>query len=68
MDEQVEPSPELEAEARQHPGGWVYEMDGKFSPNDTVPPEAIKGAWEVDENGKLTGVYQSNPRYRPFPR
>lgn len=67
MGKQVDPSPELLAEARRHPGGWVYEMDGEFGPNDTVPPEAIKGAWEVGENGELTGVYQANPRYRRFP-
>jgi hypothetical protein len=58
------PPPELVAEARRFPGGWVYEIEGEFGPNDAVPPEAIRGAWAVDREGKLTGEYRANPKYR----
>ena len=51
-------------EARKNPNGWVYVIDGKFGPNDAVPPEAIVGAWKVDASGKLTGEYKANPNYR----
>jgi hypothetical protein len=59
------PSPELVAEALRHPSGWVYEIDGEMvaDPDGEVPPEAIIGAWEVDQQGKLTGSYKANPNY-----
>ncbi|GAA2661178.1 hypothetical protein GCM10010400_19770 [Streptomyces aculeolatus] len=59
------PPPELVAEARRHPGGWVYEIDGAMvsDPNGEVPPTAIIGAWEVAQDGELTGTYQANPNY-----
>jgi hypothetical protein len=61
------PPPELVAEARRNPGGWVYEIDGDMvdDPNGAVPPEAIIGAWKVDQDGNLTGEYDENPNYRP---
>ncbi|WP_210131319.1 hypothetical protein [Stenotrophomonas rhizophila] len=49
--------------AREHPGGFVYKIEGSFGPDDAVPPEAIVGAWEVDANGKLTGKFFANPNY-----
>lgn len=58
------PPPDLVSEARRFPGGWVYEVEGDFGPKDTVPPEAIRGAWAVDQDGNLTGEYKENPRYR----
>ncbi|MEW9531129.1 hypothetical protein [Microbispora sp. NPDC049125] len=63
MVESHKPNPELINEARRHPGGWVYEIDGYFAPDQRVPPEAIIGAWKVDEAGNLTGEYRPNPRY-----
>jgi hypothetical protein len=58
------------AEAAQSAGGWVYEIDGEqvSDPNGDVPPEAIKGAWTIGDDGKPTGEYQANPNYRPLPR
>ena len=58
------PPPELIAEASRTPGGWVYEIVGTFGPDHAVPPEAIKGAWKVDDNGELTGEYRPNRRFR----
>jgi hypothetical protein len=65
--ERPAPSPELVAEARSNPGGWVYEIDGDMvgDPDGEVPPEAIIGAWKVDDTGSLTSEYKANPNYRP---
>jgi hypothetical protein len=52
-------------EARRNPGGWVYKIEGNYGPDDAVPPEAIVGAWKVDEDGNITGDFIPNPNYRP---
>lgn len=64
---QVPDTPELVAQAAANPGGSVAEIDPKYvdDPNGYVPPEAIKGAWLVDEAGRLTGEYRENPNYGP---
>lgn len=49
--------------AKANPNGWVYKIEGNFGPDDAIPPEAIVGAWKVDEFGNLTGEFVSNPRY-----
>jgi hypothetical protein len=54
----------LIAEARNHPDGWVYAIDGEYGPNDAVPPERIKGAWKVDAKGEIVGEFIANPNYR----
>jgi hypothetical protein len=56
---------QLQEQARSNPGGWVYEVVGDYGPTDAVPPEAIRGAWKVDDSGSLTGEYQPNPKFRP---
>lgn len=58
------PTPEMIVEAKKNPNGWVYQIDGKFGPEDAVPPESIVGAYKVDGNGCLTGEFQVNPNYR----
>jgi len=58
------PPREVIAEARNVRGGWVYEIDGDFQPDQPIPPEAIAGAWKVDDKGELTGEYRSNPHYQ----
>jgi hypothetical protein len=50
-------------EAKQNPGGWVYEIDQKFDPNGAVPPEGVIGAWKVDDDGIISGDFIPNPRY-----
>jgi hypothetical protein len=42
---------ELLAEAATQPGGWVYEIDPALDPDGAVPPDAIKGAWKVGDDG-----------------
>ncbi|MGX1364931.1 hypothetical protein RKD19_000290 [Streptomyces canus] len=57
--------PALLAAAAENPGGSVAEIDPTYidDPNGYVPPEAIRGAWLVDDSGRLTGEYQENPRH-----
>jgi len=39
---------------------------GNYGPKDSVPPEAIAGAWKVDAAGNVVpGSFQANPKYRP---
>ena len=47
------PSDGAIAEAKKHPNGWVYEIDGDQieDPNAHIPPRAIRGAWKVDGGG-----------------
>lgn len=58
-----QPSIEEVAEAKKHPGGWIYRIAGHYSPEESVPPEAIVGAWQVNEFGVITGAFHTNPRY-----
>jgi hypothetical protein len=50
-------------EALNHPNGWVYEIDNFFNKNEEIPPQAIKGAWKVNEKGIITGEFIPNPNY-----
>ncbi|MCZ8248100.1 MULTISPECIES: hypothetical protein [unclassified Microcystis] len=58
------PTPEVIAEAKRNPGGWVYKIQGSYGPNDAVPPEDIAGAWKVDAQGNITGEFVPNPNFR----
>jgi hypothetical protein len=60
----MEPTQETIAEARLNPAGWVYAIDGEYDPDAAVHPEAIKGAWKVDDSGEITGDFIPNPNYR----
>ncbi|MDQ0465245.1 hypothetical protein QO010_003032 [Caulobacter ginsengisoli] len=53
------------AEAKANPGGWVYEIGGGYDAVEAVPPQAIKGAWKVDDQGEITGEYKPNPNFDP---
>ena len=57
----------LRAQAREHPGEWVYAIDPEFDGLDRVPPEGVIGAWRADENGELGEDFTPNPRYVPSP-
>jgi hypothetical protein len=65
--QQHEITEEVIQAARANPNGWVYKIEGQFGTQDYVPPEAVVGAWKVDENGLLTGEFVENPNYSPTP-
>jgi len=62
--------PELLAEAKATPGGWVYSIDAAYAPDGPygrVPPEGIIGAWKIAEDGTPTDEYWANPDYGSRP-
>ena len=58
------PTAEMREEAKRNPNGWVYVIDGDYSPDEAVPSERIIGAWKVDAEGNLTSEYIANPNYK----
>ena len=52
-------------EAKRNPNGWVYRIAGTFSPDESVPPEAIVGAWKVNASGRIVGGFVANEKYDP---
>lgn len=63
--DKVVPEPGERAEALKHPGGRVYRIKGTYDPDGAVPPEAIVGAWKVDEAGRIYGDFIPNPNFQP---
>lgn len=57
------PTKEAIEEALKHPNGWIYEIDSAFEKDENIPPQAIKGAWEVNEKGIIIGDFIPNPNY-----
>jgi len=57
-------SDEVIQAALKNPNGWVYKIEGAFSPDEDIPPQAIVGAWKVDENGNITSEFIDNPKYQ----
>ncbi|MCA9179503.1 MAG: hypothetical protein KDB14_33840 [Planctomycetales bacterium] len=52
----MEPTKEAREEAKLNPDGWVYAIDGlRYDPERPVPPEAIQGAWKVDQIAEVLG-------------
>lgn len=60
-------TPALRKAAAEQPGGWVYVIDPFFPQDGNVPPYGIEGAWKVDDEGKISGEFQRNAKYRPSP-
>ena len=60
--------PKLAKAAAAQPGGWVYDIDWSFPESQRTPPEAIRGGWEIGQDGKFTGRFAPNPRYRAILR
>lgn len=67
LDDEIrrEPPPGVVAQAGANPGAWVYEIDDAYGPDDAPGPEAIRGAWPVDEAGEIAGAFVPNPNHRP---
>lgn len=61
----MQPMPGEVEEAKKHPNGWVYRIEGSFRPEEAVPPTAIVGAWKVDSDGKIVGEFMPNPNHQP---
>ena len=59
----IKPSKEAIEKAKMHPNGWIYQIEGIYGPDDSVPPEAIVGAWKVNEEGNIVGEFTPNPNY-----
>lgn len=57
------PSEQAKKEAINHPNGYVYVINEAYSNKKDVPPEAIAGAWKVNENGIIEGDFIPNPKY-----
>ena len=56
---------EVVEQARAAGGGWYCEVVGAYQ--GEVPDEAVRGAWRLDAEGRLTGEYVANPRFRARP-
>lgn len=56
-------SEKLFAEAKHSPRGWVYIYDWEYGQDEHVPPEAIIGAYAVDEFGEIVGEMTKNDRH-----
>lgn len=59
----TQPYPGEINEAKNNPNGWIYRIAGNFLPHEDIPPEAVIGAWKVNENGQIVGDFEKNPNY-----
>ena len=55
--------PELQEQAAENAGGWVYDIDPAFQGTGSIPPERIIGAWRIDDTGSPTDEFVTNPYY-----
>ena len=60
-----QPTAEARAEAKLNPGGWVYAIDARYDRDGAIPPEAIEGAWRVDDTGEIVGEFIPNHNFVP---
>ncbi|MGR4973675.1 hypothetical protein ACIPQ1_12540 [Pseudomonas sp. LARHCG127] len=63
--EKILPESREVEEAKRNPNGWVYRIYGHYGVSDAVPPEAIVGAWKVNEEGLIVGEFILNPKFIP---
>jgi hypothetical protein len=59
------PTAAAREQARQNPGGWVYEIGRGVDLAGRIPPAAIVGYWKVDANGEIVGDFVPNPGHDP---
>jgi hypothetical protein len=65
MDIPSAPTAEEMIEAKHHCGGYIYRFAGEFADDEDVPPEAIIGAWNVNDLGVIEGPFIFNDNYDP---
>lgn len=63
MGDSILPSKEAILEAKKNPNGWVYVIDSAFENEEDIPPQAILGAWKVNEIGEIVGEFIKNENY-----
>ena len=61
---QTHPSEEAKKEALKNPNGYVYVIEAAYKGDVDVPPDAILGAWKVNEKGVIVGIFLPNPNYK----
>jgi len=49
----------------QPPNSWLYAISSEFAETDYVPPEAVKGAWRVNDNRQIEGDFTANDNFIP---
>lgn len=50
-------TPQLRAEAKKYPGGWVYVLKPEYEGKSEVPISGFIGAWSVNAQGEITGNF-----------
>ena len=60
--------PSLVRDARSRPGEWLYDVDRLYPADQPIPPEAIRGAWRIGTDGRITDEFTPNTRHRPVER
>ncbi|QPJ63843.1 MAG: hypothetical protein G3M70_15610 [Candidatus Nitronauta litoralis] len=60
----MSPDPGEIEEAKKYPNGWVYRISGSFKDDEAIPPEAVVGAWKVNDRGEISGDFILNPNYK----
>jgi hypothetical protein len=43
----------------------LYRIAGNISPTEHVPPEAILGAWKIDDDAEIITDFMKNPNCDP---
>jgi hypothetical protein len=62
----IYPTNEAIQAAKNNPNGWVYTIDPQYSNESFIPPEAVVGAWKVNNSGEIIGDFIPNPNYIPL--
>ena len=57
---------QLTYEANFHAKGYVYKIEDSGNLGGHVLPEAIMGAWKVDEGGRVVEPFIPNPSFKPL--
>ncbi len=54
---------QMRQQALQQPGSWLYVTDPAFADAAEVPPWAVIGAYEVDDQGDVLDTFHENPDF-----